>query len=135
MSIGFGKSYQKAGLNRLGAYLSVANTKGPPADRNVCPTNIEKPNEIWRRYTGIFPGVELETWQRKRGLRILARRVRERIVRECGGTAATEVATTKKLSLAAEWEFAAEDWVRVREEGISVEAVCVELGCSRARLT
>ena len=152
MSIGFGKSYQKAGLNRLGAYLSVSKTKGPPADRNVCPTTASrnacsttagrnacpttagyndcstsadkngcsaKPNEIWRRYTGIFEGVELKPFERKRGLGILARRIRERLARgrstplprplsplarrgenadaPAAISAATEVATTKRL--------------------------------------
>src|SRR4051812_11474102 len=66
MSIGFGKSYQYAGINRAGKYREAAREKGP-ADRNVC-TTIEKPNEVWRRVTGIFPHVALSPKERRAGL-------------------------------------------------------------------
>jgi hypothetical protein len=85
-------------LNRLGAYLSVAKTKGPPADKSVGAT-VEKPNEIWRRITGIYSGVKQTAKERKRGLRILARRIQERVGRARRGTAATEVATANRSSL------------------------------------
>jgi hypothetical protein len=134
MSVGLGKSYQCVGLNRLGAYLSVAKTKGPPADKSVCAT-VEKPNEIWRRITGIYPGVKQTAQERKRGLRILARRIQERVGRGGRGMAATEVATTNRLSLADDWTVRPEAWARVKCSGVSIEGLCVELGCTHARLT
>jgi AraC-like DNA-binding protein len=139
MSIGFGKSFQYAGLNRAGVFMEPAKEKGPSADRNVCstnPTTNSKPNEIWRRYTGIFEGKEISANHRKRGLRILARKISERVRRatlESEPRASASVGL--EISLVLDWDFEAATWTRTLNCGISVEALCVELGCTRARLT
>ena len=167
MSVGMNKSYQCVGLNRLGAYLSVAKTKGPVADRTgkgesggSGDEGSERPNEIWRRVTGIYPDVKQTAKQRKRGLRILARRIQERVSRESSQVEAAAADSIQgfspepeagcpshlrplsyrgtgdgaRLSLADDWTVMPDSWVRTREGGVTIEAVCVELGCSRALL-
>jgi hypothetical protein len=150
MSIGFGRSFQYVGLNRLGAYQEVSRDKGPCADKSVGATNADaadKPNEIWRRVTGIFPGVKQSAKERKRGLKLLTLKIQDRVKR------ATSTAETQRrgeqreteprasasggleISLVSDWEIEAASWTRVQNCGVSIEAMCVEMGCSRARLT
>jgi hypothetical protein len=131
MSIGLGKSYQHAGLNRVGAYLEPSRTKGPPADRNVCST-LAKPNEIWRRVTGIFPGVKQTAKARKRGLKLLTLKISERVRRAAQGTEPRASASGGlEISVVNDWEFEAATWTRVLNCGVTVEELCVELGCRR----
>jgi hypothetical protein len=82
MSIGYGKSYQYAGINRVGKYRESAREKGP-ADRNVC-RSIERPNEVWRRVTGIFPGVNISPEDRRAGLERLMEWIEARVKVDCG---------------------------------------------------
>jgi hypothetical protein len=93
MSIGFGRSFQHVGLNRVGAYLETANEKGPETaegsgqkagggngdGRNGNGDGDARPNEIWRRVTGIFPGVKQSAKERKRGLKLLTIKIQERV--------------------------------------------------------
>ena len=146
MSIGFGRSYQYAGLNRIGAYREVSKDKGPRRDgrgenggrgegENGGKGETDKPNEIWRRITGIFPGVEQSAHDRKRGLKLLTLKIQDRVKRATSTAETQRRGERKGLSLTDEWDFGADDWVRVRNSGVSIEAMCVELGCSRSRLT
>ena len=161
MSIGLGRSYQHVGINRVGEYMKPAKEKGPSADSNVCST-ISRPNEIWRRYTGIFEGKKISPEERKRGLRILARKISERVrrnftaeaqrpgegqkhgvtgrdARTTGLAAGSEPRTVAsgglEISLVSDWDFDSATWTRVANCGVTVEALCVELGCTRSRLT
>jgi hypothetical protein len=187
MSVGLNRSYQYAGINRVGKYRETAREKGP-AQPGGAGQKAEGRNEVWRRVTGIFPHVSVSNEERRAGLKKLVEWIEKR-VRESGdsrqplrhedaktrsssdsenssclgdlvvevgdrgtvaraakgeqrlpvahgtGGQATSGTQMAHLSLAEEWDFAPKDWAGVQAEGRSFEAICFELGITRAGLT
>jgi len=83
MAIGFGKSYQHVGPNRIGAYTESARTKGPPAEGETGDGKTLRSRTKSGGATRAFFRVLISLQkQRKRGLRILARKIRERVARD-----------------------------------------------------
>ena len=131
--MGFEISYQHVGLNRVGVFQQTARTKGPEGEKGR-EGEGEKRNEPWRRISDLV-GANAETRDpkvRKRCVRKLVAWMDRRVSAQRVKIEAREWAAPK---LTEAWGEFVGDWRRVERGGPSVEALCFQLGISRARLT
>jgi len=140
--MGFGVSFQKVGINRVGEYLKPCRTKNPTPDpspfhgegRTAASSGAQKLNEPWRRISDLV-GKNAETRDpkvRKRCVRKLVAWIDRRVTEE---RLQIENCKFQIANLTEAWGDDVSQWRRVSLGGLSVEGICFRLGISRGRLT
>ena len=137
--MGFGVSFQNVGINRVGEYLKPCRTEGNPSPgpspfHGEGRTAAQKVNEPWRRISDLV-GKNAET----RDLKVRKRCVKKLVAwidrRVSADRAKIENGDLKMPQLTEAWGEKVSEWRRASHGGLSVEAICFQLGISRARLT
>jgi len=136
--MGFGVSFQKVGINRVGEYLKPCRTKnptpGPSPFHGEGGTAALKVNEPWRRISDLV-GANAETRDpkvRKRCVRKLVAWIDRKVSAE---RLQIENCKFQNANLTEAWGEDAFEWRRVVTSGLSVEGICFRLRISRGRLT